>query len=245
LSRIFLAGGTGIIGQSLVPLLRGAGHFVVGTTRSGEGEAKLEAMGIDAVIINVFDAEALRAAVTAAAPDVLIHQLTDLAAGIDPAAPEEAIRRNAHLRREGTANVVAAVRTAGVKRIIAQSIAWAYAPKPLPFIESDPLDVNATGSRAISILDGIVPLENAVLDQNDFEGFVLRYGQLYGPGTWSAEPDGSAPVHVEAAAYAAFLAVDHGRPGAYNIADPGGAVAIDRAVRELGWRRDYRRHDQA
>ncbi|WP_159014795.1 NAD(P)-dependent oxidoreductase [Acidisoma sp. S159] len=245
MSRIFLAGGTGIIGQSLVPLLRGAGHFVVGTTRSGEGKAKLEAMGIDAVIINVFDAEALRAAVTAAAPDVLIHQLTDLAAGIDPAAPEEAIRRNAHLRREGTANVVAAARTAGVKRMIAQSIAWAYAPKPLPFIESDPLDVNATGSRAISILDGIVPLENAVLDQNDFEGFVLRYGQLYGPGTWSAEPDGSAPVHVEAAAYAAFLAVDHGRPGAYNIADPGGAVAIDRAVRELGWRRDYRRHDQA
>ena len=183
MSRIFLAGGTGIIGQSLVPLLRGAGHFVVGTTRSGEGKAKLEAMGIDAVIINVFDAEALRAAVTAAAPDVLIHQLTDLAAGIDPAAPEEAIRRNAHLRREGTANVVAAARTAGVKRIIAQSIAWAFAPKPLPFIESDPLDVNATGSRAISIMDGIVPLENAVLDQNDFEGFVLRYGQLYGPGT--------------------------------------------------------------
>jgi nucleoside-diphosphate-sugar epimerase len=245
LSRVFLAGATGIIGQSLGPLLRGAGHFVVGTTRSAEGKAKLEAMGIDAAIINVFDAEALRTAVTAAAPDVLIHQLTDLAAGIDPAAPEEAMRRNAHLRREGTANVVAAARAAGVKRIIAQSIAWAYAPKPLPFIESDPLDVNATGSRAISILDGIVPLENAVLDQNDFEGVVLRYGQLYGPGTWSAEPDGSAPVHVEAAAYAAFLAIDRGRPGAYNIADPGGVVAIDKAVRELGWRPDYRRHDQA
>jgi uncharacterized protein YbjT (DUF2867 family) len=66
LSRIFLAGATGIIGQSLVPLLRGAGHFVVGTTRSAEGKAKLEAMGIDAAIINVFDAEALATAVTAA-----------------------------------------------------------------------------------------------------------------------------------------------------------------------------------
>jgi len=202
-------------------------------------------MGIGAAIINVFDSEALKIAATTAQPDVIIHQLTDLSAGIDPAAPEQAMRRNAQLRREGTANLVAAGRAAGVKRIIAQSIAWAYAPKPLPFIESDPLDVNATGSRAISILDGVVPLENAVLDQSDFEGVVLRYGQLYGPGTWSAEPDGAAPVQVEAAAYAAFLAVDHGRPGAYNIADPGGAVAIGKAVRELDWRPDFRRQDQA
>jgi nucleoside-diphosphate-sugar epimerase len=245
LSRIFLAGATGIIGQSLVPLLRGAGHFVVGTTRSAEGKAKLEAMGIGAVIINVFEADALEIAVATAAPDVLIHQLTDLSTRIDPAAPKEALRRNAHLRREGTANLVRAARAARVKRVIAQSIAWAYAPKQLPFNESDPLDLNATGLRAISILEGVVPLENAVLGQNDFEGVVLRYGQLYGPGTWSAEPDGAAPVQIEAAAYAAFLAVDHGRPGAYNVADPGGSVAIDKALRELDWRPDFRRQDEA
>ncbi len=241
MSRVFLAGATGIIGKSLVPVLRDAGHLVIGTTRTTEGKARLEAMGIQAAIINVFDAQALEKAVTTAAPDVLIHQLTDLSAGIDPAAPEEATRRNAHLRRQGTANLVRAARAAGVKRVIAQSIAWAYAPKPLPFTEDDPLDMNATGVRAISILEGVVPLESAVLDQADFEGVVLRYGQLYGPGTWSAEPDGTAPVHVEAAAYAAYLAVDHGRPGAYNIADRGGAVAIDKALRELGWRPDFRR----
>ncbi len=244
-SRVFLAGATGVIGRSLVPLLRGAGHSVIGTTRTAEGKAKLEAMGIGAVVVDVFDAAAVEMAVTTAAPDILIHQLTDLAAGIDPAAPEEAMRRNARLRREGTANLVRAARVAGVKRVIAQSIAWAYAFKDLPFVESDPLDVKATGSRAVSILDGVIPLESAILNQDDFEGVVLRYGQLYGPGTWAADPEGTAPVQVDAAAYAAFLALDHGPPGVYNIADPGGVVSIDKALRELGWRPDFRLQEQA
>jgi nucleoside-diphosphate-sugar epimerase len=190
--------------------------------------------------VDVFDRDALERAVLAAAPDVVIHQLTDLAGGIDPQSPEEATKRNARLRREGTANLVAAAQAAGAKRLIAQSIAWAYAPKDLPFRETDPLDVHAEGTRAISVSAGVVPLENAVLKQGAFVGIVLRYGQLYGPGTWSAEPTGSAPVHVDAAAYAAFLAIDHGHAGAYNIAEPGGAVAIDRALADLSWRPEFR-----
>jgi nucleoside-diphosphate-sugar epimerase len=238
--RIFLAGATGVIGRSLVPQLRAAGHAITGTTRTTEGAARLEALGVTPAVVDVFDRDALEHAVIAAAPDVVIHQLTDLSSGIDQQAPEAGIRRNARLRREGTANLAAATRAAGAKRLIAQSIAWAYAPKDPPFRETDPLDTHAEGARAITVREGVVPLECAVLDQDAFVGIVLRYGQLYGPGTWSAEPTGAAPLHVEAAAYAAFLAIDHGAPGAYNVAEPGGAVAIDKAIAELGWRPDFR-----
>ena len=82
-----------------------------------------------------------------------------------------------------------------------------------------------------------MPLESGVLNQGDFEGIILRYGQFYGPGIWTDEPSGTTPVHVEVAA---FLAVDHGGPGVYNIAEPGGAVTADKALHELGWRPDFR-----
>jgi nucleoside-diphosphate-sugar epimerase len=238
--RIFLAGATGAIGRPLIRLLRDAGHSVVGTTRTLDGKARLEALGIEAAVVDVFDREVLGQVVKRAAPEIVIHQLTDLAAGLDPEVRDETLKRNARLRREGTANLVRAAKAAGARRLVAQSIAWAYAPRETPWREDDPLDVGATGLRAISVRDGVVPLENAVLAQDDFEGLVLRYGQLYGPGTWSAEPVGDAPVHVEAAAHAALLAVSRGRPAAYNIADRGGAVDIDRAVAELGWRPEFR-----
>ncbi len=235
--RIFLAGASGVIGRSMIPMLRDAGHSVTGTTRTAAGQAKLLSLGIRPVIVDVFDRPALGKAVAAAAPDVVIHQLTDLSAGLaDPAMRAEVLQRNARLRREGTANLVAAARAAGARRVVAQSIAWAYAPKDLPYRETDPLDTDAAGLRGVTVAEGVVPLETAVLGQPDFEGIVLRYGELYGPGTWSDHPSGAAPVHVDAAAYAAFLAVDHGKPGLYNIAEPGGAVSIDKAMAELGWR---------
>ncbi|TCK19766.1 nucleoside-diphosphate-sugar epimerase [Ancylobacter aquaticus] len=243
--NVFLAGASGVIGRSLVPLLLDAGHTVTGMSRSPEGKATLEAMGIGAAVVaDVFDAEAVKEAVWTASPDVLIHQLTDLSGNRDAASPEEKSRRNARLRRQGTANLVAAATAASVKRIVAQSIGWAYAPKPPPFVETDPLDLEATDLRAITV-SGIAALESAILDQAAFEGIILRYGQLYGPGTWSVEPVGAAPLHIEAAAYAAFLAVDHGRPGAYNIAKPGGALEIEKSLNELGWRPDFRIGRQA
>jgi nucleoside-diphosphate-sugar epimerase len=238
--RIFLAGASGVVGRALAPLLRDAGHIVTGATRTHEGQSRLETMGIQAVIVDVFDGEILKEAVVRAKPDVVIHQLTDLAAGLTPETQDEVLRGNARVRREGTANLVAAARAAGVKRLIAQSIAFVYAPKTPPYLESDPLDTEAAGPFAETIRDGVVPLETSVLGHRDFEGIVLRYGQFYGPGAWTAEPSGASPVHVEAAAYAAFLAVDRGKPGIYNIAEPGGDVSVDKALNELGWRPDFR-----
>jgi nucleoside-diphosphate-sugar epimerase len=132
------------------------------------------------------------------------------------------------------------LRAAGAKRLIAQSIAWAYAPKTPPYVESDALDAQASGARGLTVGQGVIPLENAVLDQPDFVGVVLRYGYLYGPGTWSgATPQGPSCVHVDAAAHAALLALDRGK-GAYNIAEPGGEAAADKAIAELGWRDEFR-----
>jgi len=239
-TKIFLAGASGVIGRSLIPQLVAAGYDVVGTTRTDKGKAKLEQLGIQAVKVNVFDREAITRAVHDARPIVVINQLTDLSAKPDAGAPEEATRRNARIRREGGSNLVHAARSAGVERMIVQSIGWAYAPKEPPYHESDPLDVTATGARAITVCEGVVPLESAVLDQPDFDGIVLRYGQLYGPGTWSEKPDGPAPLHVDAAAYAAFLAVERGAPGIYNIAEQGGALFVEHAIKELGWLPDFR-----
>lgn len=221
--RIFLAGATGVIGRRLVPMLIGQGHEVFGTTRSRDRATALEHAGARPVVVDVLDADALYDAVQLAAPDIVIHQLTDLSAGLE-ADPNAARKANARLRREGTANLVRAALSAGVSRIIAQSIAWAYAPGTLPYGEAHPLDTAAQGARATTVVDGIVPLEQAVLGGPGMAGFVLRYGQLYGPDTWTPVPEGASPLHVDAAAYAAFRAVDGDEPGIYNIAEAGGEV---------------------
>lgn len=231
---VFLAGAAGAIGARLVPLLLGAGYAVVGTTRSPARAAALAAAGVVPVVVDVFDAAALARAVAEARPELAIHQLTDLPPGLDPSRMASAIVNNARIRIDGTRHLVAACLAAGVHRVIAQSIAWLYAPGPQPYAESDPLDRAAEGSRAITV-EGVAALERAVLESPPIEGVVLRYGQLYGPGTGTDEPRGAAPVHVDAAAHAALLAIDRARPGIYNIAEPNGLVAIDKARQELGW----------
>ena len=236
---IFLAGATGVIGRRLTPLLRAAGHRVAGTTRSPEKADALRASGVDPIVVDVFDAAALSRAVVSIRPEVVIHQLTDLPSGLDPNRMGEAIARNARIRNEGTRNLVRAANAAGARRLVAQSIAWAYAPGPEPHSESDPLEVDAEGSRAVSVR-GIVALEAWTLNSPPLEGMVLRYGQIYGPGTGADAPAGSAPLHVDAAAYAALLAVDKGAPGIFNIAEPNPLVATDKARAELGWRADFR-----
>jgi len=85
-----------------------------------------------------------------------------------------------------------------------------------------------------------VALETQVLHTPPLQGIVLRYGPLYGPGTGAEAAKGPGGVHVDAAAQAALLAVDRGAPGIFNIAEPGGTVAIDKAVRELGWDAGFR-----
>ncbi len=157
--RIFLAGATGVIGRRLTPLLVAAGHDVTGTTRWAEKIEALRGQGAQAVVVDVFDRSALRDAVAQARPDVVIHQLTDLPQVFDPESRGEALRRNARLRIEGTANLVAAAQAAGARRLIAQSIAFIYADGPEPHAEDDPLaaadgdDLNALTARGVRTLE--------------------------------------------------------------------------------------------
>jgi nucleoside-diphosphate-sugar epimerase len=226
--RIFLAGAAGVIGRRLTPLLVLMGHQVTGTTRSADKAGQIEAMCGNPVVVDVFNADAVTAAVIASRPDVVIHQLTDLPSPPGTPGYEDALRRNARLRVEGTRNLMAAAQAAGVKRVIAQSIAFVYAPGETPRHESDPLDVGAEGIRGITV-QGVMALEEAVLLAANIEGLVLRYGFLYGPGTWNEKPARPPSLHVDAAAHAALLALIRGAPGIYNIADDDGAVAITKA----------------
>jgi nucleoside-diphosphate-sugar epimerase len=235
---LFLAGATGAIGRRVAPLFVAAGWRVVGTTRSSDKAPMLREWGVEPVVVDVFDAAALRAALEAVRPQVVMHQLTDLPLGLDPARMAEASQRNARIRDEGTRNLVAAAVAADVRRIVAQSIGFAYADGPLPHSEDDPLDSDFDGPRGVS-LRGVASLERQVL-QAPLEAVVLRYGRLYGPGTGFDAAAGAAPVHVDAAARAAELAVLRGKTGIYNIAEDDGTLACDKAKRDLGWSADWR-----
>jgi nucleoside-diphosphate-sugar epimerase len=237
--RIFVAGATGAVGRLLIPLLTGTGHRVTGTSRTPHGLDRVRALGADAVRVNAFDADGLRDAVTAAAPDVMIHQLTALAEGNTA--------ENSRIRREGTRNLVDAAKQAGVTRIIAQSVAWAYAPGNSPADEHTPLDLTAPPPRA-NLIGGIRALEETAAKLG--EHVILRYGTFYGPGTWyspggladqqlrqgsgtTAVPGPLTPddavssfIHVEDAARAAAAALDW-PSGPVNIVDDEPAPARD------------------
>ena len=240
--RIFLAGASGAIGRRLTPLLLAAGHTVVGTTRSAEKATELQARGVEPVVVDVFDADSLLEFVAWARPDVIIHQLTDLPQSFDPARLQDALVRNSRLRVEGTANLVAAALAVGAQRLIAQSIAFSYAPGREPHVESDPLTSGEGNEPGAVSAHGVHALERAVLGAQGIEGIVLRYGRLYGPGTWNT-PNARAPLHVDAAAHAALLALTRGTPGVYNIAEDDGAVSIEKARKALGFDPAFRLAD--
>jgi nucleoside-diphosphate-sugar epimerase len=170
--QIFLAGASGVIGRALVPLLVAEGHEVAGTTRSEERAGLLRELGAEPVVVDVYDAEGLREAVVGFSPDLVMHQLTDL--------PDDADRipetgdANARMRTEGTRNLLAAAAAAEAPRFLAQSIAWKPAPERRPAVEEH---------------------ESMVLGAG---GVVVRYGQLYGPGTYYEDqlPD---PPRIEVA----------------------------------------------
>lgn len=237
--RVFVAGATGAIGRPLVRRLIEAGHEVTGMTRSPERAARLEEQGAKAVVVDVFDRERLVEAVTAARPEVLVHQLTDLpAGGIDLRNPEEAYRGNDRVRSEGTAHLLEAARAAGGRRVVAQSIAFLYAPEGGPVKHEDDrvwLDAPPPFDRSIRTM---VDVERAVVEAEGLEGLALRYGFFYGPGTYYA-PGGAIAqevskrrypivgrgsgvfsfIHVDDAATATVAALDRGAPGVYNVVD--------------------------
>lgn len=237
-NRVFVAGASGVIGLPLCRLLVEDGWEVWGMTRSPARVASLSALGVVPVLVDVFDAEALRAAVLKARPEVVVHQLTDLPDGLDPAQMAEATVRNARIREVGTRHLLAAALDARARRLIAQSIAFAYAPQPLPYVEESPLNIAAPGRAGISAR-AVASLERQVLEA-PLEGIVLRFGRLYGPGTGFDNPPQSGPLHVEAAADAARRATTHGRRGIYNIAEADGTVDSRKAVLELQWEEDFR-----
>ena len=174
--RIFLAGATGVIGVRLVPLLVEAGHEVAGMTRSAGKQDQLRALGAEPVICDVYDGERLTASVIEFAPEIVIHQLTDLPDDVDRL--KDFSERNDRMRTEGTRNLLAAARAAEAPRFLAQSIAWRPAGRG-------------------EVLD---EFEGMVLDAG---GVVIRYGQLYGPGTFYEDQVPSPPrVHVDEAARA-------------------------------------------
>jgi nucleoside-diphosphate-sugar epimerase len=229
--NIFLAGAGGAIGRRLTPLLLDAGHRVYGLTRDAARARELEARGVRAMIADVYDARALRDAVAVANPEVVIHQLTDL-----PQAPGErgdpaGLARNARVRVEGTKNLVAAALLCGAKRVVAQSLAFAYASGPEPHAEADPLDESRSS---------VIALEGLVLSSPPLIGTVLRFGSFYGPGTWFPEPSGNVPLHVDAAAWATLLAMQRSAAGVFNVAEERGFVSAARAREVLGWSPAFR-----
>ena len=229
--HIFIAGASGVIGKPLCRLLVADGWTVTGSTRTAAKADELKALGVTPAVVDVFDLEALVDAVATAAPEIVIHQLTDLPDVPDPAKMAAALERNTRIRDVGTRNLISASVAAGATRVIAQSIAFAYAPGPRPYGETSPIDPGATG---------VTSLEQQVLDNAAFIGIVLRYGRLYGPGTWASSPPKDGPLHIEDAADAARRAVTEGPAGVYNVAEEDGFVSSAKAQAELGWKPGFR-----
>ena len=227
--KVFLAGASGVVGHRLIPLLLREGHSVIGTTRSAEKAKVIVALDALPVVVDVFDAAALAQVVARAKPDVVIHQLTDLTAKPGTSGYVESLARNAQLRIDGTRNLVAAAKAAGVRRLVAQSIAFIYAKADGVRVEGDPLNSAAEMRRTI---EGVEALERETLSMP--EGIVLRYGFFYGSGTWFDEKRPPALL-VDAAAQAAALALTRGKPGIYNIAEDDGVVSSEKAKRDLGF----------
>ncbi len=237
--RIFVAGATGAIGRPLVPALVAAGHSVVGLTRTPAKAEAINRMGAEPVVADGLDAAAIRAAVASTKPDVVIHEMTDLAGVTDLRHFDRTFANSNRLRTLGTDLLLAAAREAGVQRFIAQSFCgWAFARTGGSVkAETDELDPDPP-QELRRTLEAIRYLERTVTASSSPEGVVLRYGAFYGPGTGVFDRtmldqirhrrvpligDGAgwwSFLHVEDAASATVMAVERGKPGnIYNIVD--------------------------
>lgn len=236
--RVFLAGATGAIGRQLVPLLLAAGHEVTGMTRSPQRAQALRAAGAEPAVADALDREAVVEAVRGARPDAIVHQLTAIPALIDPRRIERDFVLTDRLRTEGTRNLLAGASAAGTERVVAQSIAFMYAPGPngTLHVETDPQLIPERAPKSFRRTAGAVAeLERSVLGAG---GTVLRYGYFYGPGSSIARDGGMAEalrkrripvvgpgtgvwsfIHVEDAARATVAALGHAGPAVYNVVD--------------------------
>ena len=241
--RVFVMGATGALGRHLLPGLIAAGHEVTAGTRTPGKAAQLRQAGAEPVVVDGLDREAVIAAVLAAAPEVIVHQMTALAELRSLRKPDQVFATTNELRTRGTDNLLAAAAQAGTRRVIAQSYAGAAPDKRSGGrlkTEEDPLELRhirsaVQGPAAIMYVDKTVPREAP-------EGIVLRYGGFYGPGAsdfllemlrkrqvpvigggtgvWSF-------IEITDAAAATIAAVDHGAPGLYNVVDDDPAPVAD------------------
>jgi nucleoside-diphosphate-sugar epimerase len=231
--RVFVAGATGVLGRHLVPGLVAAGHEVTATTRTPGKVAQLRAAGAEPVVVDGLDREAVIAAVLAARPDVIVHQMTALADMRSLRKMDQVFAATSELRTRGTDNLLAAAARAGTRRVIAQGHVFVYERSGGPVkAEDDPVDSRPVPSAAralaaIKYVDETVPRVAP-------EGIVLRYGTFYGPG--ASDPlvemvrkrqlpvigGGSGIwsfIEISDAAAATLAAVERGAPGVYNIVD--------------------------
>ena len=229
--RVFVAGATGAIGARLVPQLIEHGHDVIGTYRSAGGAERVEALGAEPVALDLLDARAVRQAVLEAKPDAIVHQATALAGVRFGRSLDRSFGPTNRLRTEGTDALLAAAREAGVHRFVAQSFAsYRYARVGGPVkTEDDPLDPDPP-AMASQTNAAMRHLDEAVTSAG---GIALRYGGFYG-----AANDGlvrpvrkrqfpvigagggiSSFIHLDDAAAATVLALDHDGAGLYNVVD--------------------------
>jgi nucleoside-diphosphate-sugar epimerase len=235
--RVFVAGASGAIGRPLVPRLVAAGHEVVGLTRSEQKAEAMRAAGARAVVADVYDTEALRAAMLEAAPEVVVHELTALPDRMDFRKQDLYTPTN-RLRTEGTRNLLDGAFAAGARCFISQSIAFAYRNDGSRVkTENDPL-LDSAPEPFEGGVTALRDMEGMVLEADGLDGLVLRYGFFYGPGTHYGS-DGSIVadvrrrrlpivgrgtgvfsfIHVDDAADATLAAIERGAPGIYNVTD--------------------------
>ncbi|MGY0062198.1 NAD-dependent epimerase/dehydratase family protein [Streptomyces sp. LZ34] len=233
--RVLVAGATGVIGHPLVGALRARGHQVSALVRE---TSRAKAPDADAVVVaDALDRQALLSAVSADRPEVIVHQMTALRLLRDD--PAAAFAQTARVRTEGTANLAAAARAAGARRLVAQSIAFAAAPAGDPVLGEDaPLYADAPDPGWAATVRAVAELERLVLNSPGLAGAVLRYGTLYGAGTAYARtggtgqavlagrlplPEGAAGItsflHVEDAVRATVAAVESDATGVFHVTD--------------------------
>jgi nucleoside-diphosphate-sugar epimerase len=244
--RILLAGASGAIGQTLIPLLVQQ-HDVFGAFRNPSHADRVKALGATPVILDALDADAVQARLSEIKPQAVLHQLTAIPARLDLRHIEREFEMTNRLRTEGTRNLATAAVRAGVERFIAQSFAgWPYARRGITLkTEEDDLDPTPPPQMKTT-LDAIETLEHTVLREQGFTGIILRYGPFYGPHS-SIAKDGAmvdeirkrkVPVvgqgtgvwsfiHLHDAATATLAALNHAQRGIYNIVDDDPAPVIE------------------
>lgn len=234
--HVFIAGGTGVLGQRLVPQLVARGHRVTATTTNSAKLGQLEQLGAEGVVMDGLDAGSVRAAVVDARPDAIAHQMTAIsmahAGKPDLKHPDRWMATTIRLRTEGTDNLLAAAAEAGVEHVVAQSYASWNGIRQGGWVktEDDPLDPEE-GTAAHAGAVAIRHVEDAV---GAVDGAVLRYGGLYGPGATDDQVElvrkrqfpmvGGGTgyfswVHLDDAASATVLALEQRVRGVFNIVD--------------------------